>query len=169
MMIPYNVVLVHRNFFSFDRFFSLLTMCTKIYYNDCEILPMRCECAKNQDSFPDHYVYVGPCRTDIPRRGLLSQRGGHRPDALRQHRILSPLFALLCDRGIDGTFCMDVPAVPQHPSSFESRYPPPVEDRLGSCLHPAPRPGRYVAVGESSHLAAKSGVRILIASLRFFS
>ena len=41
MMIPYNVVLVNRNFSSFDRFFTILTLCTKIYYNDCEILTRR--------------------------------------------------------------------------------------------------------------------------------
>ena len=161
MMIPYNVVLVNRNFFSFDRFFSLLTMCTKIYYNDCEILPMRCECAKNQDSFPDHYVYVGPCRTDIPRRDLRPQCRRHRFYALRQHRILSPFFTLLCPCRHGGVCFVYPSSYAQRPLFSQPRYPPPMEDRLGSCPDTPPYPPGYVAVGESFQLVAAGGVRCI--------
>ena len=159
MMIPYNVVLVNRNFFSFDRFFTILTLCTKIYYNDCEILTRRCECAKNQDSFPDPFVLPRPRRRDFPRRGLLSQCGGHRPDALRQYGILSPFFTLLPACGIGGVFGVDISDIPKRPPSSRSRCPPPVENRRGGYFDNSPHPAGYVAVGHLIPLAAAPSVR----------
>ena len=159
MMIPYNVVLVNRNLSSFDRFFTILTLCTKIYYNDCEILTRRCECAKNQDSFPDPFVLPRPRRRDFPRRGLRTECRGYCLQSLRILRAVSPVFALLPACGIGGVFGVDISDIPKRPLFSQPRYPPPVEDRLGSRPDTPPYYSGYVAVGEFFPLAAESCVK----------